>query len=241
MENESIVIKKALAIVNENNTELKNVFANKTTKIASSTQFYIVEITASQINETDTGYETEQFRTTATDIDGKSWKMIFEMYGWLNVHTQILDQDPVQSNLFKNVSNDAITESTLPKARGAKAVSYYVEIPFKDSAGKDDKKVFVTQPSFMNERTFQTFLNNTIKDIDAELLSTGSRIKILAPSFKIAKGPGSFQFDQIRSLFSSSFGFSPDCKYVLDIVFTYISLLPQDGKSTSTSQPYSSP
>jgi len=208
MENESIVIKKALAIVNENNTELKNVFANKTTKIASSTQFYIVEITADQVNETDTGFETEQFRTTATDIDDKSWKMIFEMYGWLNVRTQILRQEPVQSDLFRHVSNDAITESTLPKARFAQAASYYVEIPFKDASGNDDKKVFVTQPSFMNQKTFENFLNDTINDIRAELLSTGSRIKILAPSFKIAKGPGSFQFDQIRSLFSSSFGFS---------------------------------
>jgi hypothetical protein len=211
MENESIVIKKALAIVEENNLQFRNAYANnvnKTTKIASTTEFYIVEITADQVNENDTAFETKQYRTTATDYDDKSWKIIFEMYGWSNVRAQILHQDPVQSNLFKNVSNDAITENTLPKARGAQAVSYYVEIPFKDGAGNDDKKIFVTQPSFMNERTFQTFLNDTIKDIDAELLSTGSRIKILAPSFKIAKGPGSFQFDQIRSLFSSSFGFS---------------------------------
>jgi hypothetical protein len=227
MENESIVIKKALAIVNENNTELKNVFANKSSKLAasltppsppppspppsspsSSPQFYIVEITADQVNESDTGYETEQFRTTATDYDDKSWKILFEMYGWSNVRTQILRQESVQSDLFKYVSNDAITESTLPKARFARAASYYVEIPFKDASGKDDKKVFVTQPSFMNERTFQSFLNDTIKDIDAELLSTGSSIKVGAPTFKVAKGPGSFQFDQIRSLFSSSFGFS---------------------------------
>jgi hypothetical protein len=202
MENESIVIKQALAIVKENNSELKNVFANKTIKIASSTDFYIVEITADQVNETDTGYETEQFRTTATDIDDKSWKIIFEMYGWSNVRTQILHQLPRQSDLFKHVSNDAITESTLPKARGAKAVSYYVEIPFQDAFGNDDKKTFVTQPSYMTERSFQEFLNKTINDIDVELLKTGSKVRIFAPSFRIAKGPGSFQFDQIKDLFT---------------------------------------
>ncbi len=208
MENESVVIKKALAIVKENNTELKNVFANKTTKIAQATNFYIVEITADQVNEDDTAFETKQFRTTATDFDDKAWKIIFEMYGWSNVRTQILRQDSVQSNLFRHVSNDAITEGTLPKARGAQAVSYYVEIPFKDASGNDDKKVFVTQPSYITERNFQNFLNDVIKEIDTELLALGSSIKILAPSFKIAKGPGSFRFDQIKQLFATSLGYS---------------------------------
>jgi hypothetical protein len=205
MENESIVIKKALAIVEENNLEFRNAYANnvnKTTKIASTTEFYIVEITADQVNETDTAFETKQFQTTASDYKDTDWKIIFEMYGWSNVRTQILHQKPVQSDLFKHVSNDAITESTLPKARGAQAVSYYVEIPFKDAFGNDDKKTFVTQPSYMTERSFQEFLNNTINDIDVELLKTGSKVRIFAPSFRISKGPGSFKFDQIKDLFT---------------------------------------
>ena len=196
MENESIVINKALEIINENNTELKNVFANKSSKLAasltssSSPNFYIVEITADQVNDKDTAFETEQFQTTATDLDDKAWKIIFEMHGWSNVRTQILLMKPVQAHLFRHVSNDAVTEGTVPKARGAQAVSYFVEIPFVDAAGKDDKKVFVTQPSYMTERSFQNFLNDAIKEIDAELLSIGSSIRIKAPSFKIARDQG---------------------------------------------------
>ena len=85
MENESIVIKKALAIVNENNTELKNVFANKSSKLASSLtppspppsspssspQFYIVEITADQV------VVTYRFQSDYRRLDGNFLMSLF--------------------------------------------------------------------------------------------------------------------------------------------------------------------
>ena len=211
MENESFVINKALAIINENNSELKNVYANKALKLAAglststSPRYYIVEITADQPDANDPSqFERKQFQTVASDMTSDDWKMIFEMYGWSNVRAGVLHQDAQQHNLFKNVSNDAVTESTVPKANGAEAISYFVEIPFVDDAGNEDKKVFVTQPSYMTFPNFTKFLSDTIMEIQSELRTAGSKIKIKAPNFGRAKGPGSFQFDQIRHLFSTS-------------------------------------
>ena len=203
MENESVIIKKALAIVKENNSELRKAISNKTTKIAASPEYYIVGILADQIDENDpTMYETKRFVSAASDLDDNAWKILFELYGWSNVRTSILRRKPVLADLYPEVPNDAITEGTMTKARGTQAVSYYVEVPFLDEAGNDDEKIFVTQPSYMIEANFRKFLTKALGDAQVELIKTRSKIRILPPKFRVAKGPGSFKFEQVSQLFT---------------------------------------
>ena len=199
MEKDKLVIKQALAFINEDSKNLKKVFANnkhlKHEKIAASPMFYVCEILAEQPTQDDPSVsEKMKFSTTATDIQPVHWKFIFEHSGWRNVKIRIVKQSSKQDELFSLVKNDAITESTIPKARFAKAVSYFTSVKFVDKLTlKTQEVTFIVKPSYMLEESYKKFLVN--------ILGSLPDIQVTDIEIAKAKAPGTLDFKDVPEVF----------------------------------------
>jgi len=199
MEKDKLVIKQALAFINEDSKNLKNVFANKKNlkheKIAASPMFYVCEILAEQPTQDDPSVnEKIKFSTTATDIQPVHWKFIFEHSGWYNVKIRIVKQSAKQDELFSLVKNDAITESTIPKARFAKAASYFTSVKFVDKlSSKTEEVTFIVKPSYMLEESYKQFLINMFRSLPD--------IQLTDLEIAKAKAPGTLDFKDVPEVF----------------------------------------